>query len=248
MRPVLRGILISGCTLLVVSACGSQAAVSEDSAATNTAAPSEASVTAQPVTASADAPGAAATPPAPATSGWPKQSELERQALSVTTYSASAPSRCALAPPRAGGESGGATVTIYFGCVRPQGADVPAVPARIVRVQSGNDPMSAALRAVLSGPTDGESRAGYLSSFSAASAGVPFRVARLASGMAAVDFDRAILAVNAPRSDPTQNPRRLFVVPMDAHQIVATLGQFSGVRRVAILVGGEPLCRARGEC
>jgi len=87
-----------------------------------------------------------------------------------------------------------------------------------------------------------------MSSFSKASAGIPFRVAALANGLAAVDFDRAILDVSAPRRDPTQNPRHLFVAPMDAHQIVATLGQFSGVHRVAILIGGEPWCRARSEC
>jgi spore germination protein GerM len=108
--------------------------------------------------------------------------------------------------------------------------------------------MRFAIQALLRGPNTEESRKGYLSSFSAASASIPFRVARLPNGLAVVDFDRSILNLTAPRQDPTQNARRLFVATMDAHQIVATLGQFSGVRRVAILIGGQPLCRAKGEC
>jgi hypothetical protein len=211
-----------------------------DSIALNTPAPADESAKTGTATVPAEAAGTAASP------SWAKQSALERQALAVSVYTASAPSKCGLAPPRS--EGGGTTATVYFGCAPRQGPLVLAVPARIVRVESGSDPMRVALRALFAGPTDAESRAGYISSFSAASAKIPFRVARLANGLAVVDFDRAILDVNAPRPDPTQNPRHLFVATMDAHQIVATLGQFSGVRRVAILIGGEPWCRVRGEC
>ena len=174
------------------------------------------------------------------------QSELERQSLAVATYLATDPSVCSLARPTA--SNGVATATVYFGCQSKQGPVVPAVPARIVNIRSGTDPMSGAIRALLAGPTAQESRRGYLSSFGAASASVPFRIARLSNGLVAIDFDRPILDAMAPRLDTTQNPRHLFVATMDAHQIVATLGQFSGVRRVAILAGGQPICRARGEC
>jgi spore germination protein GerM len=211
-----------------------------DSTALNATAPADESAKTSTETVPTETAGSAAS------SRWPQQSTLERQALAVSVYTVSAPSNCGLASPRS--ESGATTATVYFGCSPRQGPLVPAVPARIVRVESGSDPMRVALRALFAGPTDPESRAGYISSFSAASAKIPFRVARLANGLAVVDFDRAILDVNAPRPDPTQNPRHLFVATMDAHQIVATLSQFPGVRRVAILICGEPWCRVRGEC
>ncbi len=240
MRIAARSVILVGCALSLVSACVREPPARDESAASNIATPKDHSAKGPSGAVPANASGT------PASLGWPKQSDLERQALALAVYPASNPSACNLAAPRP--ESSGANVTVYFGCAPRQGPTVPAVPARIVRLASGGEPMNVALRALLGGPTDAESRAGYISSFSAASAGVSFRVTRLANGLAAVDFDRAMLDISAPRPDPAQNPRHLFVTNMDAYQIVVTLGQFSGVRRVAILVGGEPLCRVRGEC
>jgi hypothetical protein len=233
-------VILVACALAWLSACVREPPARGESAASKTATPRDHSVKGPSGAAPASASGT------PTSLGWPKQSDLERQALAVAVYPPSNPSTCNLAAPRP--EGSGANVTVYFGCAPRQGPTVPAVPARIVRLASGSEPMSVALRGLLGGPTDAETRAGYISSFSAASAGVSFRVARIANGLAAVDFDRAIVDISAPRSDPVQNPRHLFVANMDAYQIVAALGQFSGVRRVAILVGGEPLCRTRGEC
>ncbi|MDQ6770132.1 MAG: GerMN domain-containing protein [Gemmatimonadota bacterium] len=239
MRIAPRSVILVGYTLSLVSACVREPPARDESAASKTATPKD-HITRGPAGAvPANASGT------PSSLGWPKQSQLERQALAVAVFPASNPSTCNLGAPRP--EGSGANV-VYFGCAPRQGPTVPAVPARIVRLASGSEPMEVALRALLGGPTDSESRVGYISSFSVASAGVSFRVARIANGLAAVDFDRAILDISAPPSDPVQNPRHLFVANMDAYQIVATLGQFSGVRRVTILVGGEPLCRARGEC
>jgi hypothetical protein len=240
MRAVARLIIVVGSALVAIGGCVREPAASADSTAVITATAKETSTTTPTATVPTD------TGSKPISLGWPNQSELERQALAVSVYAASPPSVCDMASPRR--ESDGPRATVYFGCAPRQGPVVPAVPARLIRIQNGSDPMSLALRALLRGPTEAESRAGYISSFSAASAGVPFRVAQLANGLAVVDFDRAILNISAPRPDPTQNPRNLFVATMDAHQIVATLGQFSAVRRVAILIGGEPWCRARGEC
>jgi hypothetical protein len=240
MKIAPRSVTLIGCALSFVSACVREPPAHDQSPTSDTAVAARQGAKAPPGTVPAE------TTATPTSLGWPKQSELERQALAVAVYAAGNPSACNLVPPRS--ESSAANATIYFGCTPRQGPTVPAVPARIARVAGGSDPMSVALRELLRGPTDAESRAGYISSFSSASAGVPFRVARLANGLAVVDFDRTILDAIAPRPDPSQNPRHLFVANMDAHQIVATLGQFSGVRRVAILVGGEPLCRARGEC
>ena len=123
------------------------------------------------------------------------------------------------------------SVVIHFGCTARDGAILNAVPARRVQVPSGADPKETALRALLRGPTAQEVRAGYISNFGATSANVGFTL-RVASGLATVDFDPAIA-----------NVKYIFLGQMDVAQIIVTLGQFSDVRRVAILIDGEAWCR-----
>lgn len=160
---------------------------------------------------------------------------MEEHALAVRTYGAEEPSRCGLKAP--GSASPPSSIRVFFGCNPQSGPVVPAVPARVVPVAAGGKPERAAIEALLAGPTAQESRAGYVSNFGDASRGVEFEVEIRNDGLAVINFDQAI-----------RDRARAFVSTLDARQVVATLGQFPGVQRVLILVEGEPLCRALGEC
>jgi spore germination protein GerM len=108
-------------------------------------------------------------------------------------------------------------------------------------VPAGADPKRVALRALLAGPTTKERQAGYVAFFGPASSAVPFTITVFNGGLAVVDFDLALLNI-------TPSGRYIFTANADAYQIVATLGQFSDVQRVTILVGGRLLCQVLGEC
>lgn len=152
--------------------------------------------------------------------------EVAMQALSVSVYGPGDAAECGLPEVDAGGGA-----LVYFGCTPETGPVIRAVPARV----AAPDP-EAALAALLDGPTEAERERGYLSSFGPETASVGWTLGRRGS-LVWVDFDRDVLDVEG-----------LFVTPMDAAQIVATLGQFENTGKVLILVGGEPLCRAQGEC
>lgn len=159
---------------------------------------------------------------------------MEEHALPVATYGAEDPSRCGLkAPARANPP---ASVQVFFGCTPKTGPVLGAVPARVVPV-SGAKAERVALQALLSGPTPRERQEGYVSNFGEVSRGVPFEVEIRGNGLAVVNFDQAV-----------RSQAKAFVSNLDARQVVATLGQFPNVRRVLILIEGEPLCRALGEC
>lgn len=155
------------------------------------------------------------------------EAEVAMQSLSTSAYRPADPAQCGLP----GVTTGGGAI-VYFGCTPESGPIVRAVPARRI---ADAEP-EAALAALLEGPTDAEREQGYLSSFGRATAGVEWRLGERGS-LTWVDFDPEILEAEG-----------IFAVPMDAAQIVATLGQFEGTDRVLILVGGEPLCKALGEC
>jgi spore germination protein GerM len=106
-----------------------------------------------------------------------------------------------------------------------------------VSVSPGQKAERVAIEALLAGPTAQERQDGYVSNFGEASRGVPFEVEIRGNGLGVVNFDKAI-----------QSRAKAFVSNLDARQVVATLGQLQGVRRVLILIEGEPLCRALGEC
>lgn len=155
------------------------------------------------------------------------EAEVDMQALSTSAYRPSDPAQCGF--PDVAAEGG---AIIYFGCTPESGPIVRAVPAR--RIADADS--EAALAALLEGPTEAEREQGFLSSFGPATAAVEWRLGER-DGLAWVDFDPEILEAEG-----------IFTVPMDAAQIVATLGQFESTDRVLILVGGEPLCKALGEC
>lgn len=160
---------------------------------------------------------------------------MEEHALAVRTYGAEDPSRCGLTAPAGG--SPPSSVLVFFGCTPDQGPVIGAVPARVVPVPAGKKPERVALENLLGGPTAEEGRAGYVSNFGDASRGVAFEVEVREDGLAVVNFDQAV-----------RQQARAFVSNLDARQVVATLGQFPGVERVLILIEGEPLCKALGEC
>ena len=162
---------------------------------------------------------------------------MKEHALEVGVYGAESPSRCGLAEPRGGGGNSASNVTVFFGCTPQSGPVVPAVPARVVPVPSGQKPERVALEALLAGPSDQEQQAGYVSNFGSRSRGVAFEAEIRNDGTALVNFDQAI-----------REKANAFVSNLDTRQIVATLSQFPGVKRVLILVEGDPLCRALGEC
>ena len=135
--------------------------------------------------------------------------------------------------PSAAGAPG---VRVFFGCTGAEGRYTPAVPARRVAVPAGADARTAAVRALLAGPSPAERRAGFGSAFGRGSAGVGFAL-RLDADTATLDFDRAIAAVPM-----------VFVGRATIAQIVATLGQFPETRFVRVRVGGDPLCRVLNEC
>lgn len=165
------------------------------------------------------------------------RAELEEHALDADTWPPADPSRCGMDPSADPPGTGGEVVTIFFGCTPARGPVLPVVPARRVRVPPGGDPVATALATLLRGPTEEEAGKGYLSNFGAASSGVDFSVRVREGGLAVVDLDPAI-----------RNTEFMFVSPMDVAQIVATVGQFPAVERVAVLVGGRLLCRVLGEC
>ena len=160
---------------------------------------------------------------------------LEKHALAVRTYGAEKPSRCGLKAPLATNPS--SSVRVFFGCTPASGPVVAAVPARVMQVPRGIKPEQVAIEALLAGPTAAEREKGYVSNFGEASRGVGFKVDVRNAGLAVVNFDQAI-----------RGKAKAFVSNLDARQVVATLGQFPGVKRVLILVEGEPLCKALGEC
>lgn len=157
---------------------------------------------------------------------------LAEHALAVRSYGAESPSRCGLKAPEAKPPS---SILVFFGCTPESGPVVAAVPARAVPV--GGRPEQVAIAALLAGPTAEEQQTGYVSNFGEASRGVGFEVEIHNGGLAVVNFDQAI-----------RDRARAFVSNLDARQVVATAGQFPGVERVLILVEGEPLCKALGEC
>lgn len=164
--------------------------------------------------------------PAAAPSDTPR-GQRRMAPYNVSQWRRGDPTACGLRePPPASG-----SVVVHFACTARDGAVLYAVPARRVQVPSGADPKETALRALLRGPTAEEVRARYLSNFGATSANVGFTL-RVASGLATVDFDPAI-----------RNVKYIFLGQMDVAQIIATLAQFSDVRRVAILIDGEVWCR-----
>jgi spore germination protein GerM len=160
---------------------------------------------------------------------------MEEHALLVRTYGAEEPSRCGLQAP--GSANPPAAVLVFFGCTPKEGPVVGAVPARVLTVPAGAKPERVAVEALLAGPNAGERQAGYVSNFGDASRGVEAQVEIRGNGLAVINFDQAI-----------RDRARVFVSSLDARQVVATLGQFPGVERVLILIEGEPLCRALGEC
>lgn len=226
-----------------VSACAALALLTACSAPAPPATSSEGS--AAPQTPADRRAGAPPPVPVPQTTGTSNASgvkapvssltSMEEHALAVRTYGAEEPSRCGLKAP--GNASLPSSVQVFFGCNPQSGPVVPAVPARAVPVAAGGKPERTAIEALLAGPTAEESREGYVSNFGDASRGVGFEVEIRNNGLAVINFDQAI-----------RDRARAFVSNLDARQVVATLGQFPGVQRVLILVEGEPLCKALGEC
>lgn len=235
-----RGLAISSCAaLILLAACGAP------STPTNSADSAQAAPSPTPPGRRADAP-----PPVPVSENAgadaanaagavrpPRASlaELREHALSVRTHGAEDPSRCGLTAPRSA--SPPSSVQLFFGCTPESGPVVAAVPARVVSVPAGTAAELVALRSLLAGPTAEERKAGYVSNFGEGSRGVGVEVEIRNDGMAVVNFDQAIRA-----------QARAFVSNLDARQVVATLGQFPRVERVLILIEGEPLCKALGEC
>lgn len=249
---------LSGCTLLVLLAsCGTPATPGASSApggsgASNTSVASsgqaESTESEAPATSptlqerrNADAPAPVPVPGTEAEEGdeikAPAASlaALSEHALPVRTYGSEAPERCGLPTPTSA--SPPSSVQVFFGCTPESGPVVGAVPARVVAVPEGSRPERVALEALLAGPTAEERRTGYVSNFGEGSRRVGVEVEVRNDGMAVVNFDQAI-----------REQGRAFVSNIDTRQVVATLGQFPSVERVLILVEGEPLCKALGEC
>jgi spore germination protein GerM len=125
---------------------------------------------------------------------------------------------------------------VYFSCEPRKG---PLVPAAAARELSPRDASPArALRILLRGPTAAERAAGFVSNFGRKTGNLRFRVTvDRRRGLAVVDLDPAIMRVDF-----------VFVSVQDVAQITSTVGQFPPVRRVAILVGGRPLCEKVDIC
>lgn len=134
----------------------------------------------------------------------------------------------------AGEPAGHGSVTVYFSCEPKNGPYLYAAAAR--RIPARATPLADAIEALLAGPTRDERRAGFLSTFGSATADIPFTV-EVDKRVAIVDFHRTILDVEFA-----------FVGVSEVAQIVSTAGQFPTVDAVDIQIGGEPLCRATGEC
>lgn len=127
-------------------------------------------------------------------------------------------------------------IQVFFGCRGP-GKDVYAPPARNVQVPDADDPKYVAIEMLLTGPTDEERQAGYYANFSEESKQIDFEIEVFDTGLAVINFDSAIMDVPL-----------VFVGSADSLQIIKTLGQFPDVDRVTILINGEPLSCAVGEC
>ncbi len=183
--------------------------------------------------AAAPAPAAGATPPGP--DAWPARQVLQENSLAVATYRPGDPAACGLPAVQPG--DGRATVVVYHGCEPRSGPALDAVPARRVGVPAGADPLEAVVRAQLAGATEAEKAAGYRSNFGTGTAATAFSVRRLDGGLVVVDLHPSI-----------RQQRMAFVSNAEAKQLVAALGQLPGVERVAILIGGQPLCKALGQC
>jgi spore germination protein GerM len=124
---------------------------------------------------------------------------------------------------------------VYFSCVRTGSAPLAAAARTLPRRGAS---IESALRSLFRGPTAAERRAGYRTTFGAATARLPFTVTRdPRHRLAVVDLDRRFLDVEF-----------LFVPTEDVAQIVSTAGQFPGIEWVAILVENDPLCKALQEC
>lgn len=233
------GLWVAACAVgILLGACGAPAppagsqapAGNQPEPARTEAAPSAGTAS----TAPAAAPAATGSVKAPTAS----LTAMKEHALEVRAYGGEEPSRCGLQAPRGAGSGGSASaVQVFFGCTPQSGPVVGAVPARVVTVPSGQRPERVALEALLAGPTEQERQAGYLSTFGSGSRGVAFETEIRSDGTAVVNFDQSI-----------REKAKAFVSNIDTRQIVATLGQFPGVERVLILVEGDPLCRALGEC
>lgn len=239
------GVWAPACAALVLlAACGAQSPppASSPARADNGSAAPATSPAAPPPGRRADAPPPVPVPTAGETSAGGEVkapvasiTALKEHALAVRTYGAEDPSRCGLKPPRAAVPP--SSVQVFFGCTPASGPVVGAVPARVMAVPSGTKPERAAIEALLAGPTAEEKQAGYVSNFGDASRGAGVDVELRNDGTAVVNFDQAV-----------RERGRAFVSNLDTRQVVATLGQFPGVERVLILIEGEPLCKALGEC
>lgn len=171
----------------------------------------------------------------PRPDAWPARNVLEEHSLAVATYGPGEPAACGLPAVQPGDVR--STVLVFHACEPRSGPGVDAVPARRVEIPAGVDPLEAAVRAQLAGATEAEKAAGYQSNFGPGTAATPFTVRRLEGGLAVVDLHPSV-----------QRQPMVFVSNAEARQLVAVLGQFPGIERVAILVGGQLLCRAVEMC
>lgn len=171
----------------------------------------------------------------PRPDAWPPRATLLEHSLAVSTYGPGDPAACGLPAVQPG--DGRTTAVVFHGCEPRSGPGPDAVPARRVPLPAGVDPLEAAVRAQLAGATEADKAAGYQSNFGPGTAGTPFVVRRLDGGLVVVDLHPSV-----------QRQPGVFVSNAEARQLVASLGQFPGVERVAILVGGRLLCRALEMC
>jgi spore germination protein GerM len=138
--------------------------------------------------------------------------------------------------PRAGTKPAGRARYVYFSCEPRKG---PLVSAAAARELSRRDTTpKRALRVLLRGPTRAERAAGFRSNFGPKTRNLAASVTvDRKTGLAVVDLDPAIMKVDF-----------MFVSLQDVAEITSSVGQFPPVRRVAILVGGRPLCEKIDVC
>lgn len=122
---------------------------------------------------------------------------------------------------------------LYFSCLPPTG---PLVAAAAARRLTDRDTSGRALRLLLRGPSRRERAAGFVSNFGPRTAHLRATVT-VHRGLAVVDLDPAIRRVPF-----------MFVSVQDVAQITSTVGQFPRIRRVAITLGGRPLCSIVDVC
>jgi spore germination protein GerM len=174
---------------------------------------------------------AAERPPAAAPTPSDVPPEYVDSTYASTLWEPAAESACD--PPDAhDGRTGHA---VFFSCVTAKGAPAPAAAAR--KLDAGALPEDA-LRELLAGPTPAERAAGFVSNFGPETARLPFSVeVDEERRLAVVDLGAAVLEVEF-----------VFVSVQDVAQVVSTVGQFEGIDRVVILVGGKPLCDVLEDC